>query len=200
MPDAGIKYDGNYKKVELAIKRMPVFVETSARFYTQAHARQFLKFLRDNIIGKKLRLKPLQKRKGGIPLFWTGDLVRLLSVKKTGAQKKGSYLAGAVGNKRHRSGLTIRHIMHIHEYGRTIFITEKMRAFLHAVLKIHPRKETTTVRIPPRAAVRRSFNRYMRSSTLLKKVNEEFRKDIRRMIRKGDTQARNLRKFFEVVR
>ena len=200
MPDAGIKYDGNYKKITLAIKRMPVFVETSARFYTQAHARQFLKFLRENIKGRKLRLTPLKIRTGGVPLHWTGDLVNLLSVKRTGNLRKGSYLSGAVGNKRHRSGLTIKHIMHIHEYGRTIFVTEKMRAFLHAVLKIHLKRETTTIRIPPRPVVRRSFNRYMRDATLKGKVNEAFKKDVRKMMRKGDTGARNLRRFFEEVR
>lgn len=45
----------------------------------------------------------------------------------------------------------------IQEFGGRIFITNKMRAFLHAVLDIHPRASTQYVNIPAQPYIRPAF-------------------------------------------
>lgn len=67
---------------------------------------------------------------------------------------------GIIGDKAYEqhpdSGLTMAHLGAIHEFGATIKVTEKMRAYLHHI-GIHLKKETTTITIPARSFLRDTF-------------------------------------------
>lgn len=74
--------------------------------------------------------------------------------------KKVSIRVGIIGTqayeKHPHSDLTMAHLGAIHEFGATIQVTEKMRAYLH-YLGIHLKPETTTITIPARSFLRDTF-------------------------------------------
>lgn len=90
--------------------------------------------------------------------------------------EKYSVRIGITGNdayeKHEHSDLTMAHLGAIHEFGATIQVTEKMRAYLHHI-GIHLKPETTSVVIPTRSFLRMplldgSFEQY-----LMNKIREE---------------------------
>lgn len=74
--------------------------------------------------------------------------------------KKVSIRVGIIGTqayeKHPHSDLTMAHLGAIHEFGATIQVTEKMRAYLH-YLGVHLKPETTTITIPARSFLRDTF-------------------------------------------
>lgn len=70
------------------------------------------------------------------------------------------------------SGLTNADLGAIHEFGATINVTEKMRAYLHHI-GIHLKKDTTTVVIPTRSFLRMPL------------LSEDFKGYVMEMIKKG---------------
>lgn len=54
------------------------------------------------------------------------------------------------------SNITMAHLGAIHEFGATIQVTEKMRAYLHHI-GIHLKKDTTSITIPARSFLRDTF-------------------------------------------
>lgn len=74
--------------------------------------------------------------------------------------KKVSIRVGIIGSqayeKHPHSDLTMAHLGAIHEFGATIQVTEKMRAYLHHI-GIHLKPETTTITIPARSFLRDTF-------------------------------------------
>lgn len=74
--------------------------------------------------------------------------------------KKVSIRVGIIGSqayeKHPHSDLTMAHLGAIHEFGATIQVTEKMRAYLH-YLGVHLKPETTTITIPARSFLRDTF-------------------------------------------
>ena len=71
--------------------------------------------------------------------------------------QKYSIKVGIIGDKAYQkhedSGLTNAELGAVHEFGCTINVTEKMRAYLHHI-GIHLRKDTTSVVIPTRSFLR----------------------------------------------
>lgn len=66
-------------------------------------------------------------------------------------------IMGEQASQRHPdSDLTNAHLGAIHEFGATINVTEKMRAYLHHI-GIHLKKDTTTITIPARSFLRDTF-------------------------------------------
>lgn len=74
--------------------------------------------------------------------------------------KKVSIRVGIIGDKAYEkhphTDLTNAHLGAIHEFGATIQVTEKMRAYLHHI-GIHLKPETTTITIPARSFLRDTF-------------------------------------------
>jgi phage gpG-like protein len=74
--------------------------------------------------------------------------------------KKVSIRVGIIGSqayeKHPHSDLTMAHLGAIHEFGATIQVTEKMRAYLHHI-GVHLKSETTTITIPARSFLRDTF-------------------------------------------
>lgn len=74
--------------------------------------------------------------------------------------KKVSIRVGIIGEKAYEthphSDLTMAHLGAIHEFGATIQVTDKMRAYLHHI-GIHLKPETTTITIPARSFLRKTF-------------------------------------------
>ena len=74
--------------------------------------------------------------------------------------KKVSIRVGIIGSqayeKHPHSDLTMAHLGAIHEFGATIQVTDKMRAYLHHI-GIHLKPETTTITIPARSFLRETF-------------------------------------------
>ena len=74
--------------------------------------------------------------------------------------KKASIRVGIIGDKAHElhpdTKLTNAHLGAIHEFGATINVTDKMRAYLH-YKGIHLKPETTTITIPARSFLRDTF-------------------------------------------
>ena len=81
------------------------------------------------------------------------SLVRLMK----DIDQKYSIKVGIIGEKAHEqhsdSGLTNAELGAIHEFGCTINVTDKMRAYLHHI-GIHLRPDTTTIVIPTRSFLR----------------------------------------------
>lgn len=66
-------------------------------------------------------------------------------------------IMGEQASQRHPdSDLTNAQLGAIHEFGATINVTEKMRAYLHHI-GIHLKKDTTTITIPARSFLRDTF-------------------------------------------
>lgn len=74
--------------------------------------------------------------------------------------KKVSIKVGIIGDKAFEqhpdTKLTNAHLGAIHEFGATINVTEKMRAYLHHI-GIHLKPTTTTITIPARSFLRDTF-------------------------------------------
>lgn len=74
--------------------------------------------------------------------------------------KKVSIRVGIIGQQAYEthphSDLTMAHLGAIHEFGATIQVTEKMRAYLH-YMGVHLKPETTTITIPARSFLRDTF-------------------------------------------
>lgn len=74
--------------------------------------------------------------------------------------KKVSIRVGIIGSQAYEihphTDLTMAHLGAIHEFGATIQVTEKMRAYLHHI-GVHLKPETTTITIPARSFLRDTF-------------------------------------------
>lgn len=66
--------------------------------------------------------------------------------------------AGVFAGKKHPdSDIDLADLAKIHEYGVTIEVTPKMRAYLHSI-GLHLRKDTTHIRIPERSFIRAGWD------------------------------------------
>lgn len=74
--------------------------------------------------------------------------------------KKVSIRVGIIGEqayeKHPHTDLTMAHLGAIHEFGATIQVTDKMRAYLHHI-GVHLKADTTTITIPARSFLRDTF-------------------------------------------
>lgn len=87
-------------------------------------------------------------------------ILKALNTLMKDLDKKVSIRVGIIGKqayeKHPHSDLTMAHLGAIHEFGATIQVTEKMRAYLHYI-GIHLKPETTTITIPARSFLRDTF-------------------------------------------
>lgn len=88
--------------------------------------------------------------------------------------KKVSIRVGIIGDKaaekQSGSSLTNAELGAVHEFGATINVTEKMRAYLHHI-GIHLKPETTTITIPARSFLRSTLLSDWGKDELLGRVN-----------------------------
>jgi phage gpG-like protein len=87
-------------------------------------------------------------------------ILKALNILMKDLDKKVSIRVGIIGSQAYEthphSDLTMAHLGAIHEFGATIQVTEKMRAYLHHI-GIHLKPETTTITIPTRSFLRDTF-------------------------------------------
>lgn len=87
-------------------------------------------------------------------------ILKALNTLMKDLDKKVSIKVGIMGSKAYEkhphSDLTMAHLGAIHEFGATIQVTEKMRAYLHHI-GVHLKPETTTITIPARSFLRDTF-------------------------------------------
>ena len=87
-------------------------------------------------------------------------ILKALNTLMKDLDKNVSIKVGIMGSKAYEkhphSDLTMAHLGAIHEFGATIQVTEKMRAYLHHI-GIHLKPETTTITIPARSFLRDTF-------------------------------------------
>lgn len=87
-------------------------------------------------------------------------ILKTLNTLMKDLDKKVSIRVGIIGSQAYEthphSDLTMAHLGAIHEFGATIQVTEKMRAYLHHI-GIHLKPETTTITIPARSFLRDTF-------------------------------------------
>lgn len=102
-----------------------------------------------SILAKKLSAEQVNKKN-------SATIKALINLMKD-LDQKYSIKVGIIGSKAYEkhpdSDLTNAHLGAIHEYGATIQVTEKMRAYLHHI-GIHLKKDTNTVVIPTRSFLR----------------------------------------------
>lgn len=111
-------------------------------------------------------------------------IMKALNTLMDNLNQKVSIRVGIMGEqasqKHPDSDLTNAQLGAIHEFGATINVTEKMRAYLHHI-GIHLKKDTTTITIPARSFLRDTFftgdakERLMDFAGL--SDNEEFNKE-----------------------
>ena len=90
--------------------------------------------------------------------------------------QKYSIKVGIIGNEAYQkhegSGLTNAELGAVHEFGATINVTPKMRAFLHHI-GVHLKKDTTRIVIPTRSFLRRVlFDKKIQEYTRMVKDTE----------------------------
>lgn len=87
-------------------------------------------------------------------------ILKALNTLMKDLDKKVSIRVGIIGSQAYEthphSDLTMAHLGAIHEFGATIQVTEKMRAYLHHI-GVHLKPETTTITIPARSFLRDTF-------------------------------------------
>ena len=87
-------------------------------------------------------------------------ILKALNTLMKDLDKKVSIRVGIIGSQAYEthphSDLTMAHLGAIHEFGATIQVTEKMRAYLHHI-GVHLKPETTAITIPARSFLRDTF-------------------------------------------
>lgn len=87
-------------------------------------------------------------------------ILKALNTLMKDLDKKVSIRVGIIGSQAYEThphtDLTMAHLGAIHEFGATIQVTEKMRAYLHHI-GIHLKEDTTTIEIPARSFLRETF-------------------------------------------
>ena len=98
--------------------------------------------------------------------------------------QKYSIKVGIIGSQAYEkhpdSGLTNAHLGAIHEFGATINVTDKMRAYLHHI-GIHLKPETTTSVIPTRSFLRMPVLSGEFKQYLMDKIGLRTKKDFERI-------------------
>jgi hypothetical protein len=178
------------KAIQARIKKLPVLLNGKLSAKQKRNAELFIKLftsgIRENEFGLK-KLHPVtiaRKQDAGYsrpttPLYGAGDseansLLNVFAIKKL----RNGWQVYPRWAKHHDSDLQLRHLLSIHENGALISVTDRMRKFLHYI-GIHLRKDTTIIRIPPRPAQRKAYEK------LLKQISsDEPEKDVKRIIKK----------------
>jgi DNA-binding cell septation regulator SpoVG len=151
-----VKFSLSFKAKQARIARLPKLVEDTLHSATKGHAveliQEFQKGLRNNSFG----LTPLKEAtiegkirngysKPDNPLYGLGDrsdksYVNMMRIRKL----KNGYRVQPSKGKHHKSGLALRDLFVVHEYGCTIVT-----------------KTGVLIRIPPRPAMFKAYERMM---------------------------------------
>ncbi len=100
------------------------------------------------------RPKGTDNGKGHKPLVDQGDLVGSITHEDVGLN---TVWVGVKKGSRSKSGENLVDIAWVHEFGCTIGVTEKMRAYLHSQ-GVNLKKSTRYIRIPERSFLRATLN------------------------------------------
>lgn len=80
-------------------------------------------------------------------LINNGDMVGAITYKITSPEQ---VFVGLLRTAKNKQGEELANLGHIHEYGRIVKVTPKMRGYLGAVLGIHLKPDTIAITIPAR--------------------------------------------------
>lgn len=192
------KFSKKYWAVQKRIQRIPKEANGLMKAKTKRDALDLIRFFQDGIRKNAFGLKALNpvtiERKQAlgqpfpdIPLMGEGlneadSYINMLKV----YELKNGYQVKPRPTKHHSGKITLKHLFMIHEYGCIIKVTEKMRAYLH-VIGIHFKANKTFVRIPPRPAFKKAYDKLVRGKARKENV-ARVRKALRQFIRDGDKQ------------
>lgn len=88
-------------------------------------------------------------------LIDNGDMVGAITYKITSPEQ---VFVGLLRTAKNKQGEELANLGHIHEYGRIVRVTPKMRGYLAAVLGLHLKPETIAITIPARPFLRPVLN------------------------------------------
>lgn len=175
-----LNFSPNYEAVKKRIQRLPKLVDDAADTITKKDAVAIIATFQDGIRDGTFNLTPLkpatidQKRRQGkpqpeTPLYGDGDgsdtsYINMFKIRRI---KKG-YRIYARWARHHDAGIPLRTLFEIHERGALIKKTDG-----------------TIIRIPPRPAFQRAFNRHLVSRIAEENV-QKVRDAIGRLLREGD--------------
>lgn len=204
-----VKVPKHLKKIETYINNLPKFIEEIYYAYTESDANNFIKKFKSNLKNNKLGVAPLspvtveRKREKGYskpstPLYGKGESDKnsyyYMFLLKRIANGHRVYPRWA---KHHEGDIQLRELLHIHEYGATIIVSEKMRGYLHSI-GIHLKSDTWLIRIPPRPIAFLTY-RQMLKERKNKVRSEELKRAITEVINTGNKKVLEKIKEREVL-
>jgi hypothetical protein len=177
-----VKLSDSYNAKRKRISRIPRIARGSMRAATKKDAYGIIKTFREGIAANDFRLKRLQgstvkkKRKQGMPkprtpLYGKGEqsnssYMNMLRVHR----ERNGYRIRPSDGKHHSGRVKLKTLFFVHEYGTVI------------------RQKNKVIRIPPRPAFRKSFERYLR-----KKKRTEPTEEVSRAIQDWINHGRETR-------
>jgi len=196
---AQVRFNNSYRAKKRRIQELPTMMNNIMYGLRKKDAALLISYFHSGIKNEKfslLRLHPFTvERKEGFgyklpetPLYGKGDDAKLKAYVNMLRMRKihnGWKVFGSLG-RHHKSNLTLRHLLNIHEAGITIKVTAKMRKFLHRA-GLHLKADTTVIRIPPRPAFKMACDKIERT---IKNRNDaaKIKKEIATYIKYGRSE------------
>ncbi len=173
-----VKFSARVSGIERILDQLPARVVGKIMRVNQENAKMFVKTFQDGIRTESFRLKPLKlstiarKASRGLPqpetpLYGLGDeskdrsYINMFRIQEV----RDGYLASPSRAKHWSGNIQLRVLYMIHEFGATI------------------KRGKTLIRIPPRPAVQKAYNRFHRSE-FYKDSKAKIIKIIKGMLRK----------------
>ncbi len=190
-----LRYSKKITAIQERVRKLPRILNRKLQVNAYKNAVLFIRLFQDGIKNDNFGFKRLHpasitnKKQAGyakphVPLYGAGlaekdSLINVFAIKKL----MNGYQVYPRWAKHHESKLQLRQLLEIHENGALIRVTEKMRSFLHYI-GIHLKRDTKIIRIPPRPARRKAYEK------LLMKIKKddpvkEIKKAIKKLIDEG---------------
>ncbi len=164
-PSTKVQFSQRYWAVRKRIQRLPKIGTEINDFQAKRLAIELINIFQEGIRNRSFRLEPLKQptiqrkrdlgyKRPRTPLYGKGDeednsYINILGIRKL---KGRGYRVAPRRAREHDADIKLEDLFQVHEFGATIAVTPKSRAFLHYI-GIHLKKETTVIRIPPRPAL-----------------------------------------------
>ncbi len=158
-----VEFSPRYRAVQKRIENLPKTMGLIHEVHAKRLAIELIETFKEGIRRGNFRLLPLieptiaRKRELGqrrprTRLYGEGDdeensYINALRIRKV----KNGYRVAPTAAREHDADIKLKDLFNVHEYGATITVTPRMRAFLHTI-GIHLSKQKTAIRIPPRPA------------------------------------------------
>ncbi len=180
-------YSSNYHAKMKRLQRLPKMMNNFFNTVAKKDAVGLIDTFREGIINNEFGLEPLKpstvKQKAGMPkpntpLFGLGDTIEktsylnMLRIRKV----KNGFRVSPSWAKHHKADLQLRWLFMIHEYG--------------AIIKQNRGGKVVLIRIPPRPAFRKSFEKYI-ASKMKNEPTDRVVQAMLQLIRTGNSTKLN---------